>query len=540
VLLIFSAAALVASKTFEQLSDLVLNLPAYRQNLHDKLEGFRQSDSRALKELEKTVAEVREELQSTSAKANEAAQSRAGLARAEPPVPVRLVANPTGPLDALQMAFFTLAEPLAQAGFVVVLVIFMLASREDLRDRVIRLAGTGRITLTTRTLDELSTRISRYLLDSAIVNGGFGLTIGCGLYAIGVHYALLWGFLGGMLRFVPYLGPIAGSLMPIGMAIIQFPSWTQPALAIGLFIVVELITNNVIEPLVYGKTGGVSTVALLLAAIFWSWVWGPIGLMLSVPMTVVLAVLGKYVTALEPLWILLGDHAALAPHVRLYQRLLAGDSEEAAEVVEEFSREHAPIEVYDQLFIPTLALLKRDRQRGQISETLAHSVHAMSQQLLEEYVEDNAPAAEPAAETNGARHLTVIGAPAAEAGDELALEMLRRVVTADVELKIVPLVTLASELIELVAQRTPQAVCISALGPGGTGQTRYLCKRLRQRFPNIRVIVGRWGFEGEVARTAANLQSRGANQIVTSLAEAVDVLARTQVLEVAAAGAPAA
>ena len=228
VLLIFSAAALVASKTVEQLSDLVLNLPAYRQNLHDKLEGFRQSDSRALKELEKTVAEVRQELQSTSAKANEAAQSRAGLATTEPPLPVRLVANPTGPLDALQMAFFALAEPLAQAGFVVVLVIFMLASREDLRDRVIRLAGTGRITLTTRTLDELSTRISRYLLDSAIVNGGFGLTIGCGLYAIGVHYALLWGFLGGMLRFVPYLGPIAGSLMPIGMAIIQFPSWTQP------------------------------------------------------------------------------------------------------------------------------------------------------------------------------------------------------------------------------------------------------------------------------------------------------------------------
>ena len=264
-----------------------------------------------------------------------------------------------------------------------------------------------------------------------------------------------------------------------------------------------------VEPLVYGKTGGVSTVALLLAAIFWSWVWGPIGLMLSVPMTVVLAVLGKYVTALEPLWILLGDHAALPPHVRLYQRLLAGDSEEAAEVVEEFSRDHAPIEVCDQLFIPTLALLKRDRQRGQISETLAHSVHAMSQQLLDEYVEDNAPATEPAAaDANGVRHLGVIGAPAAETGDELALEMLRRVVPADVDLKIVPLVTLASELIELVAERTPQAVCISALGPGGTGQTRYLCKRLRQRFPNIRVIVGRWGFEGEVARTAANLQSR--------------------------------
>ena len=296
-----------------------------------------------------------------------------------------------------------------------------------LRNRIVRLAGTGRVTLTTRTLDELSTRISRYLVTNALINGGFGLVIGLGLYAIGVQYAMLWGILAAALRFIPYLGPIVASVLPIGMALMQSSGWTQPLLAVALFIVAELVTNNVVEPLYFGKAGGVSTVALLLAAIFWSWVWGPIGLMLSVPLTVMLAVLGKYVAPLEPLWVLLGDHPPLAPHLQLYQRLLAGDAEEAADVVEEFARDHTPLEVYDVLFVPALVLAKRDRTSDQVGETLYQSLRESIDQLLDEYLEQTAVASESASGPAEIR-LPVIAVPAADESDELALEMLRRVV----------------------------------------------------------------------------------------------------------------
>ncbi len=203
-----------------------------------------------------------------------------------------------------------------------------------MRNRIVRLAGT-RLTLTTRTLDEIGTRISRYLLASALINGSFGLAVAAGLWLIGVDYALMWGFLAALLRFVPYAGPMLGAAMPTTMAFIQFPDWYHLALTAGLFLVLELITNNIAEPLLYGQSAGVSTVALLVTVTFWTWVWGPMGLVLAVPLTVVMAVLGDQVPALQPLGILLSDKPPLASFVSYYQRLLAQDVDEAASIVEE-------------------------------------------------------------------------------------------------------------------------------------------------------------------------------------------------------------
>jgi hypothetical protein len=275
-------------------------------------------------------------------------------------------------------------------------------------------------------------------------------------------------------------------------------------------------------------------VALLVATIFWSWVWGPVGLVLSVPLTVMLAVLGKYVRPLEPLWILLGDHPPLPPDVQLYQRLLAGDSEEAAEVVEEFARTHTPLEICDQLLVPMLAMAKRDRGRGEMGEPLQSAVWATTQQLLDEYGEPPT-SGDDDVEVNEERKVRVVGVPAADHGDELAIEMLRRAAPPIVDFQVVPLVTLASELIEILIDAPAQAVCIAALGPGGVGQTRYLCKRIRQHFPEVRIIVCRCGYQGEVAKMAASLQARGASQVTTSLHEVVDVLQRTQPLVATAA-----
>jgi predicted PurR-regulated permease PerM len=527
VVLIAFVSAFLAWKTVGQLSDLVLNLPTYRENLHVKVQSFRGAGSGPLHALERTVSVVTDEFEDTSSKAKRAANKGAPDA-AESPLPVRVVSAPVNPFTAMQVTILALAEPLVQTGLVTVLVIFMLCAREDVRNRFVRLAGTGRITLTTRTLDELGTRISKYLVMNALVNGGFGVVIGLGLFALGVNYAVLWGCLAAVLRFVPYLGAIVAAVLPLGMAVIQFPTWTQPLLAATLFVVVELVTNNVIEPLTYGRSGGVSTVALLLAAIFWSWIWGPIGLMLSVPLTVLLAVLGKYVPPLEPLWILLGDDPPLPPHVQLYQRLLAGDSEEAAEVVEEFAHSQTPLRVFDELLVPSLVMAERDRGRGEITEAMQQFIWTTMQQLLDEATGLIEPEAEVSANAPDTRRVLVIGVPAADRSDELALEMLGRVIPSHVDLEMVPQTTLVSELIERLAEAPPQLVCISALGPGGVGQIRYLCKRIRQRFSDVKILVGRWGYQGDAEKLVSGLQARGASQVVTSLGDAVEVIRRVQ------------
>src|SRR5262249_36727724 len=239
---------------------------------------------------------------------------------------VQIVPSPPSALAVVKILWDSLSTPLTTMAIIGVLVLFALAGYEEHRNRIYRLAGHHRLTVTTRALDEAGQRISRYLAAYALVNCGFGVLVSVGLALLGVHYAVLWGFLAGTLRFVPYLGAIVAGGLPICMAVIQFPDWTHPVLVAGLFIVLEIMTNSFIEPVTYGKSVGVSALALLVAALFWAWIWGPLGLMLSVPLTVVLAVLGKHVSQFEALRILLADEPALAPHVSFYQRLLAGDA----------------------------------------------------------------------------------------------------------------------------------------------------------------------------------------------------------------------
>ncbi len=452
VLLLFTTLGLVVWKTVDEFSDLLINLPTYRQNLREKIGQLKAgSDSSVLRGLEQVVSDVSSDLQTSAKNARQAVEkTEKPDADPQPPVAVRVMPEPLNPLAAVQSTLSALAGPVLEGGLVLVLVIFMLCAREDIRNRVMRLAGTGRLTLTTRTLDELGTRVSSYLMTNAIVNGGFGVVVGLGLFAIGVQYAVLWGFLAAMFRFLPYIGGVLGSALPIGMAIIQSPTWTEPLLAMGLFIVVELITNYIVEPLTYGKSSGVSAVALLVAAIFWSWIWGPIGLILSVPLTVVLAVLGKYVPPLEPLWILLGDAPPLKPDAQLYQRLLAGDADEAAEIVDDFAGDHTPLQICDDLLIPAMVRAQRDRSRGELTESEQQFVWTTIEHMIDEFVE--AKAADPESDdTTGERTLVVVGVPAKDRGDELALNMLVRLTPPRTVIKQVPTVTLASELVDPLA-----------------------------------------------------------------------------------------
>jgi hypothetical protein len=409
------------------------------------------------------------------------------------------------------------------------------------------------LALTTRTLDEIGTRISRYLFFNALINGTFGLAVAVGLALIGVEYAFTWGLLAALLRFIPYLGPILATVPPLLLALMQFPGWLHPALAAGLFLGLELITNNVVEPLVYGQSTGVSTVALLVAAMFWTWVWGPIGLILAVPLTVILAVIGEHVTALEPLAILLGDKPPLAPHVTYYQRLLAGDLDEASSILQEKIRTTSVAQAMDEVLVPALALAEVDREREELFAEDHQQLLQSSREFLDEAVPDDVP---PNIGTSGngrsdetpptvsqgilqnqkaSLRARVVGCPAHDLGDEMGLVILRKVldIREGACFEILSFQLLASEVSTAVERAAPDVVFISCLPPRGTQQTRYLCKRLRQDFPRLRIIVAHWGFAGDKARLVATLKARGADQVVTTVAEASDQLARVQPIAVA-------
>ena len=232
-------------------------------------------------------------------------------------------------------------EVLGTTGIVIVLVVFFLVRREDLRDRFIHLVGKGHVTVTTQMLEDAGARVSRYLSMLFLINATFGISVGIGLYLIGVPNAILWGILAAALRFIPYIGPWIAAAMPIGLSMAISTGWVAPLLTVGLFVVLELFNNNVLEPWLYGKNTGVSAVAVLVAAVFWMWLWGPVGLLLATPLTVCVLVVGKHVPQLSFLDILLGNEPVFEPKKRIYQRLLAGDQEEAAELLDELSRAHS-------------------------------------------------------------------------------------------------------------------------------------------------------------------------------------------------------
>jgi len=424
----------------------------------------------------------------------------------------------------------SLLEPLANAGLVLVLVIFMLLKQRDLRNRLIRLGGFSQLTTTTKALDEAGERISRYLLMQSIINGSFGVAVGLGLFLIGVPYALLWGFLAAVLRFIPYVGPGLATILPSALSVAIFPGWWQPVLVIGLIALLELMNFMVLEPWLYGQSAGVSEVALLVTVAFWTWLWGPVGLLLATPMTVCLSVLSKYIPQLDFLNTLLGDEPALDLPTHYYQRLLARDDDEAAELVETYLQTHAPEEVYDDLLMPALTAAKRDRERDAIMLEDLQFVGQATQAIMDDValrqsqaapaaadvvaISDEAPVARPVPS------IRIVGCPARDEVDALALRMFQHMLDPQrYSLEIASVEMLTAEVVSLVEQQGVELICIAALPPGTTTPTRYLCKRLRARFPACKILVGRWGWTGEGDANRALLLAAGADAVGLTLRE---------------------
>jgi hypothetical protein len=361
-----------------------------------------------------------------------------------------------------------------------------------------------------------------------MVNATVGLSVGLGLLAIGIQYAFLWGFLVVVFRYIPYVGVFIAAVPPIILSLAMFEGWLQPLLVIGLFLAIELFANNVAEPRLYGHSIGVSEVALLVAAALWAFLWGPIGLILSSPLTVCLVVLGKYVPQLKFLDVLLGDEAPLDSHVTFYQRLLARDQDEATQLVLAQAKASCPEQVYDDFLVPALNYAKRDRERDDLTESDEQFVLQATREILEDLGErrevvtqaEEAVHAEDRGNASAPIPLRILACPARDQADRLALEMLRQLLDpAKWGVEIAAAETLTADLVAQVAEQAPALVCIGALPPGGLAHTRYLCKKLRARLPGVKIVVGRWGLTGNVEVNREQLQDAGADLTATTILE---------------------
>jgi len=521
-----------------QLIDVTNQLPRYKTNIKEKIDAIHNPKNRRLDKAADAMKELGKEITDNPAAPNEPAQSLknlgSGKATSQPKaVPVQVFQPASNPLESLN----SVITPLGSAVIVVVLTIFMLAGREDLRNRLISLVGHGHLNLMTQALDDAGSRVSRYLLLQLVINACFGAVIGVGLYFIGIPNSMLWGVVAALLRFLPYVGSPLAAVLPILLSLAIFPTWTGPVATIGLYFAVELLVGNFLEPLVYGAHTGISSFAILFVAIFWTLIWGPIGLLLSTPLTVCLVVLGRHVPALSFLNIMLGDQPVLSPEAHYYQRLLASDQTEAKQVLEDYLKTNSLEDLYDSVLIPALALAEQDRHHDDLEEITEQFICKSTKELLDEL--GNKSKEPPAAEVQRAQsdlaelsapkiqeeppsHATsVVCIPARDEADEIVGIMLTQLLErAGYQAQAISIGTTA-EMLAQVKEVAPDIVCISALPPFALLHARDLYKRVRSNVPNAKVIVGLWKFSGDPIKAAARFNIVSDDKLAITLAQTV-------------------
>jgi predicted PurR-regulated permease PerM len=502
--LVFSVLGGAAWIIVQQVTAFGSELPQYRGNIMRKVQEFRGLGRKGpLAEVQSAAKEVMGELQKAETPKGESKPL---------PVVVKPESIGIGQLPRLLQA-------MGAASFVIVLVIFMLIERREVRDRFIRLAGERRLANVTRAIDEASGRISRYLLVHSMINVIYGTAIGTGLFFIGVPYAVLWGVLATLLRFLPYIGAPLAAVGPIVLSLAVFDGWQRPLATLSLFVAVELVTYMVMEPLLYGQTIGVSPPALLVAVAFWTWLWGPIGLVLGTPLTVCLVVFGKHIPALGFVTVFMTDEPALSRDVSYYQRLLAGDPAEAAGILEAHLEAHGLAEVFDDIVVPALSRAKSDCETMRVTREEAGALYSAARKTIKELAAHGSPSAAGAAVAGA----SVLGCAAGGEADEVALAMLAQLLSpSKCAIEPVSSHALAGEVVTLAAEKRPGVLLIAAVAPGAAEQTRHLCKRLRARFPDMTILIGRWGDHGGSNGDRELFLDAGADAVGSSLRESRD------------------
>ena len=540
VLLTFGFIALAVTLLANQASALATDAPRYAETIQRKIAGA--------EGLAATRLSAVTRLFSTASKTTLAnpAEPPPAIARRPPagpavtsasgqPVPIP-IANDTSPLLAVRAILEPVLGPLETILIVLVIAIFILMEREDLRDRFIRLVGSDDLHRTTAAMNDAAERLSRYFLSQLAVNTTFGLVIGVGLWIIGIPSAALWGVLGGLLRFVPYIGAILAAVVPLALGAAIDEGWWRAGEVAALFVVVEPLTAYVVEPLLYGHSTGLAPISVIVAAVFWTWIWGPIGLILSTPLTLCFVVLGRHVKSLEFFDVLLGDRPALAPSEAVYQRILSDNPDDVLEKAERFLSERTLLEYYDQVVLPALQLAADDEARGVIpagrAAVMTRSMLDVIADLAEHQDVSVQTATRDAGESSGAGTPLPPGRVACVAGhgafDNAVAAMLSQLLErAGVPSRPVPYIEASRERIAALDLAGVSVVAISYLDlKGPTATLRYLVRRIRQHAPDTTIIVGLWpAGETDTADTSRQA-SIGADLCVASLREAVEAACR--------------
>jgi predicted PurR-regulated permease PerM len=495
-----------------QLADLANKLPQYRATISKKLETIRHPEIGPFSRATATISGLLEEMEGRTVEAA--------------PLPVTpKPAPPVQPASTFEFVRALLGQAISMLGtgaVVFVCVLFFLIDRNDIRDRLISLTGRQRFHTTTRALNDAAKRVSSYLLMQLVVNVTYGIPIALGLFLIGVPNAAFWGLLCTILRFIPYLGPILGAALPILLSFAVFEGWTQPLLTLGLFLVMEIISNNLIEPWLYASSTGLSKTAVILAAIFWAWLWGGIGLLLATPLTVCLAVMGKYIPQLGFIDVLLGTRSAMAPADQFYQRLLAFREDEATTVAREFLKEHSLVELCDFLLVPALIQIKAGLNEGVLEDR--HLEFAC--ETVDEIMTEQSAEIQPPEETKNGSGLVVF-VPAGGVADETIVRMMSGMLEAEgILCETLSSQSLAGEIVTDMSDRACAQICISASPPLAQRKARYLLKRLSGALPNVPTVTAVWGAsQDRVERLRAVTSSVVVTSVTSALGEIKENLA---------------
>ena len=490
---------------FHQFMDLVNELPGYRRQLRANLADLTHALRGGMSETTHAVDQLTREFTRVAPAVAEVA----GVQKMQVVTP-----TPTA-LQSLRSLVGPLVKPVSTTALVIVFVIFMLLRLPDLRDRIISLLGARNLRMTTEALDEAAHKVSQYLVMQTVINGWEGIGVAAGLYFIGVPNAILWGALTMALRFVPYAGIWLAAALPVALSFAISDSLTQPLLVLALFVGLELISYLVLEPWLYGSRTGVSPIALLVAAAFWTWLWGPIGLLIAIPVTVVLVVMGKYIPQLAFLHVLLGDQPVLEPHERLYQRLLASNRDDANELLEQEFRTRSRAEVCDAVIVPAMQLAEVDHDRGALPDSQRLNVFEHIGEWADDFSDvGKVPSAPPGNPTSASFGATIICVPAEDQADEISSKLLTALLTEHG--------TKARTVRNAWEQDLkPDAIVISALPPDAVTAARRACRALRARWHDVPILVGLWSTTGDTQRARQRLEAVGASAVCTSFAECI-------------------
>lgn len=551
-MLIFAIGSLLAA----QLTQLAGDLPRYQSTISEKIQAFR--DTKAGRGTLERASDMLKDLSKELDKPKDAPSARspgmiAGSNTSAPPVPVEVRQPDPGALESLRTLISPLIHPLATTGIIIIFVVFILIQREDLRNRFIRLAGSSDLQRTTAALDDAASRLSKLFLTQLILNGAFGVVIGTGLWLIGIPSAILWGILAAALRFVPYVGAVIAAAFPVALAVAIDPGWSMLLWTLALFLVVEPLVGHVVEPMVYGRSTGLSPVAVVASATFWTALWGPIGLVLATPLTICLVVLGRHVERLEFLDVMFGDRPALSPPEIFYQRMLAGDPTEAAEKAEEFLKERSLASYYDEVALKGLQLAQADADRNALDqERLTKIRDAVSEFAADLADQDDRPptrsrsttdaeassAVEGVAENAANEHLPYLRKEALPpdwqgehpvlcvAGrtliDEAAAIMLAQISTEHgLAARVEGAASLSTTNVFRLDTTGVAIVCLVYLDARAAAHMRYSVRRLRRKLPKATIILGCWVKDIDPAALELLREGAKADLVATSIGEAV-------------------